>query len=432
MARLPYGLVGSRHCLTSVALAALLVASSTCADGGTGTPAARDGLTRVLLTDAPFPYADVARADLFIMRVSASKLDGPDQTIVEPNRAYDLVALQNGRTADLGAGVLTLGEYTDVKLTIDPDRSSITLKNGTVLAAGGIVWPSAGAITFPAWVEFTIEIARSGSEILIDVDLARTFRPLDPGNASSGFVATPTASAIERSRTATLRGTVLGDGGAPLPDATVKLYVGLPNPTLGQPPSYTGALWRVARTDPSGAFVIAGLLKDRPYYIAAEGPIRSGYGWTDLTRVGVTSSNEMRADPIRVPHYDPASLPGIYVLRWVGTTPRALPVLTWPGPTQIFFDADTLTIAADGSGSEVRVDRIVSPGQPPGTPRITRTAFSYNRVGRALTILYPCPAASTCDSPQGVIDPGWLILHSTTETSYVAATWPRAWQRVGP
>jgi hypothetical protein len=56
-------------------------------------------------------------------------------TIAEPNQAFNLLALQGGVTAFLGAMPVDTGQYRAVRLVIDPLQSTIVLNDGTVLSA---------------------------------------------------------------------------------------------------------------------------------------------------------------------------------------------------------------------------------------------------------------------------------------------------------
>src|SRR6185503_15118482 len=133
------------------ALAALtlgMVACGTTDPGGVaGDPT---NATHTLLTDDPFPYDRIARVDLFIVSVSASLTAdtsgaGNFVTLATPNRRINLLALQNGVTDELGTAMLPSGAITAVRMVIDTDSSSITLKNGLTLtgkSTPGIQWQS--------------------------------------------------------------------------------------------------------------------------------------------------------------------------------------------------------------------------------------------------------------------------------------------------
>jgi len=108
-----------------------------CSQHNGTTNTTKAGPTQVFLIDAPFPYDQVARVDVYIVRVAAGT--NPDTVgtgpgvIAAPHRAYNLLELANGAAAKLGEGILYSGQYVQFLVTIDADSSSITLKDGTVL-----------------------------------------------------------------------------------------------------------------------------------------------------------------------------------------------------------------------------------------------------------------------------------------------------------
>src|SRR3989442_1703060 len=122
-----------KHVLSLLGIA--LVAA--CSQHNVTTNTAKPGPTQVFLIDAPFPYDQVARVDVYIVRVaagtSADTTDGAPGVIAAPHRAYNLLALGNGAAAKLGEGILLSGQYVQFLITMDADSSSITLKDGTVL-----------------------------------------------------------------------------------------------------------------------------------------------------------------------------------------------------------------------------------------------------------------------------------------------------------
>ena len=147
----------------AIALLVLLVA---CSDRSSPGPTG-ENTTRVLLTDAPFPFDRVERVDLYVVSVSGSltpdtSAAGSFVTMATPNRTIDLLALQRGVTDELGALELPEGVITAVRLTIDTDLSSITLKDGTVLTGSstpGIAWQSsAGRPVLNALIHEQIDV----------------------------------------------------------------------------------------------------------------------------------------------------------------------------------------------------------------------------------------------------------------------------------
>ena len=123
-------------------------AFAACSDSsGTGT-----GLLTVRLTDAPFPFSEVASVNIYVVRVDAKTSSTTDAeaedetnqngwtTIATPNALINLLDLGSGKTMNLGATTLPTGNYQGFRLIIDSDQSSITLKDGS---SPPIFFPSA-------------------------------------------------------------------------------------------------------------------------------------------------------------------------------------------------------------------------------------------------------------------------------------------------
>lgn len=175
----------------------ILAAASTLLACGESTSSVRgNGLLRVQLTDAPFPYDSVQSVDIFVVRVDA-RLGEPDSaqastalsqdsanaagwtTIARPNKSFDLLTLRNGMVADIGQDSLPQGNYSGFRLIIDPSQSGITLKNGMILTGS-----SSPSVTFPSAARSGIKIVLtkpvpvgndSTSTVLIDFDLDNSF-----------------------------------------------------------------------------------------------------------------------------------------------------------------------------------------------------------------------------------------------------------------
>ncbi len=152
-------MVRNRICGTLLALAAAgFVACS--GDSVTG-PGPGQGMLAVRLTDAPAVLDSLAAVNVHVVRVDArrSRAELPSElnadinrergdnngwawghrdstkwvTIAEPDSAFDLLALQGGVSAFLGASPVDTGHFKAVRIVIDPAQSSIVLKDGTVL-----------------------------------------------------------------------------------------------------------------------------------------------------------------------------------------------------------------------------------------------------------------------------------------------------------
>jgi hypothetical protein len=203
---------------------AVLLLVAACGHDSTGLKTS-GGSTRVLLTDAPFPYDRLARVDLYIVSISASLtadtggIGGGSGAnfvgLVQPNRRFDILALQNGATAELGTVRLAAGAITAVRMIIDTDSSSITLKDGRVLRAGsrpGIYWQSsAGRPVLNALVQEQLIVPDTGAVIVIAFDVGQAFIPvqvLDSTSTDSSFVFSPVLRAVDASRAGSIGGVV--------------------------------------------------------------------------------------------------------------------------------------------------------------------------------------------------------------------------------
>lgn len=257
-----------------VAAGALLAALPACYQDDANNPSGGKPVVQVLLTDAPFPYADVADVIVHVVRVEAAALfdtsgtGDPWRTIAEPGRAVDLLDLQQGTSTVLGEGELDAGEYDAVRLTINTSLSRIRFKDNAIAT---VHWPSdsSAELTLTAAVQGTLPVPRSGAAIVIDFDVGRSFLYND---ADRTFDFVPWLRAVNPAATGSIAGLVTrDDGGSPVPvvDATVTVYSGNP----GYPPS-----WFVAgsgHTGPDGRYRIAYLLAGS-YIVRIERPGESG------------------------------------------------------------------------------------------------------------------------------------------------------------
>ena len=145
----------------------------------------QSGRTRVLLTDAPFPYDSVASVDVYVSRIEATvtfdTTSGGDWTLITaPRRRFNLLALQQGTTTLLGEGDLEVGAYRAVRMVINTDSSGVRWINGT---AAEVNWQNhTGTEELPlhALVEAAVPVHASvgsqvSTEIVLDFDVGRSF-----------------------------------------------------------------------------------------------------------------------------------------------------------------------------------------------------------------------------------------------------------------
>jgi hypothetical protein len=301
-------------------IAVLTAAASSC---GREAVEPSTNLTRILLTDDPFPYHRVARVDLFVVSVAASLV--PDTgsangfvTLATPNRHINVLALQNGVTEELGTVTLPSGAITAVRMVIDTDQSSITLKDGTVLtgrSTPGIDWQSsAGRPTLNALIHEQILVPDTGGVVVIVYDVGKAFIPvqeLDPASTDSGFVFSPVLHAADATRTGSIAGTVRArsSAGDPVEDASLRLYLGNP-----AEPENTWLVLATAKTDATGAFRFSYVTRSahwaalpgtypfpRAYIVAVDPPPGSGLGRVLLPNLTVSAGEETAAGTVVLP-----------------------------------------------------------------------------------------------------------------------------------
>lgn len=291
---------------------ALALASAGCLDSSSPHTA---GISHVLLTDDPFPYYRLQRVDMYVVSVAASLsadtggVDSPGGefvTIATPERRINLLGLQNGVTDELGTVDLPAGPITALRMVIDTDSSSITLRDGRVLTGSsnpGINWqfPTARP-TLNALIHEQIMVPDTGAVIVIDFDVGTTFilpQEVDPASTDSGFIFSPVFRAVDANRTGAIAGTVraLNGSGQPVADATLQLYLGYSN-------APENTWWRVgtASTGADGTFRFSFVtrsawwantsLAGERYMVAADPPPGSGLGRTVVGDVTVTAGQE--------------------------------------------------------------------------------------------------------------------------------------------
>ncbi len=284
-------------------------------------PITSSGTSRVLLTDDPFPYDRVARVDLYIVSVSASLTTdtaagaGGFVTLATPNRRIDVLALQGGATDELGRVTLPAGAITAVRMVIDTDSSSITLKDGRVLTSTstpGIAWQSsAGRPVLNALVQEQIAVPDTGAVIAIAYDVGEAFIPpqvIDPLSTDSGFIFSPVLRAADGRRTGAITGTVKAGlaSGPAVEDASLQLYVGFPGT-----PENTWPRLATARSDANGAFHFAYVTRSAwwagtawvgaTYIVTVDPPAGAGLARTTILNVAVNAGQETAIGTVVLP-----------------------------------------------------------------------------------------------------------------------------------
>jgi len=283
-----------------------IVSIAACSEHGVSTNTPKAATTKAVLIDAPFPYDQVARVDVYIVSVAASSHpdtlgSGGPGTIAAPHRAYNLLELGNGSAAELGEGILPSGSYVQFYVTIDGDSSSITLKNGTVLTSRtspGINWNGyPGRFSFGLFTDPPVQVTDTGAVVVIDFDLGRSFYANDPANAAAGFGYVGYIQVRNSAMTGSVRGTVVGANAGPLADASIALLV--VNPAYPNDEATWGVLG-TARSDATGRFRLP-YASPGSYVLAVDAPATSAYGTLRLPGLAVSIGAETKTGTLAVP-----------------------------------------------------------------------------------------------------------------------------------
>jgi hypothetical protein len=224
-----------RHPVTSIAIAGLTacatIALAACSSTDSATSPSATGSVSVVLTDAPFPFDSVERADLFVVRIdgrisdadSADAEAGRDDdsnsnndplrgwvTLAAPNQTFNLLNLQNGKSANLGQTTLATGTYRGFRLILDASKSSITLRNGSVLTGinSGIKFPSAARTGIKIKLAQPFVVVSGGSQMIIDFDLGHSFVMRGNSIGRNGLLFKPVIRATASEQTGGISGTV--------------------------------------------------------------------------------------------------------------------------------------------------------------------------------------------------------------------------------
>lgn len=255
--------------------------------------------TKVFLTDAPFPYDSVSRVDIYVTRIEASPIDTAPvdraagrMTWVEvaaPQRRFNLLTLQQGATEFMGQASLDAGQYTDIRMTIDADSSSIKYLDGS---AAVVHWPSPGegeVFVYASVSDERLAVSATGAEIVIDFDVGRSF--LYNLFGVREFYCEPVLRAVNSAATGAIAGTVtaLDIEGNPFPveNAIVTVYVGDPNQLL----TSQWAVVATGRTDVQGHYKVA-FLRAGAYIVRVEQPYLPAFAAVTTPNVPVTVGGE--------------------------------------------------------------------------------------------------------------------------------------------
>lgn len=278
------------------AIAGALLFVAGCSGGNSvGLTDGSSGQVSVLLTDAPFPFSEVKRVDVFVVRIDGKVAEIDDteadnesdmsdwKTLVSPNASINLLDLTNGKTANLGVGTLPAGTYQGFRLIIDTDKSSITLNDGT---KPDVKWPSAGKHGIKINLDAPVVIGPATPNLLIDFDVGRSFVMRGNSIKNNGLLFKPNLRATTQQSTGIVSGSVHGDNaaGPVIAGATVEVL----KDGTALDDTNSEKIVRSGMTDASGNFTIA-FLKPGTYVLRATPPAASLYKPAILTGVTITA-----------------------------------------------------------------------------------------------------------------------------------------------
>jgi hypothetical protein len=248
-----------------------LAACSTSEIGPSGPSG--DGKTAVFLTDAPFPFDRIRRVDIHIDEIALSPQADTSEglptwvIVARPERTFNLLDLQNGTTALLGEADVPPDQYRAVRVIFDPDRSSMTDRDG---GHPVINWQyKRDAPSLFSIVEEPMAIDENGEDIVIDFDVGRSFLP---DGSTGGFIFIPFLRAITRAGSGAIAGTLVNaETGDPIPLAPVSIHYAFDTTAA------LGPLISVTRSDQSGTFK-ASFLRPGRYAVLPEDLVRGSVG----------------------------------------------------------------------------------------------------------------------------------------------------------
>ncbi|MGI9091576.1 MAG: DUF4382 domain-containing protein [Gemmatimonadaceae bacterium] len=309
--------------LRTLAAAVIVSAATTilaCGSDNTA-PAGASGSLSLAITDSPFPFDSVARADIFVVRIDGKLTDadsaeaekGKDDdanrnsdaskdwvTIATPNQSFNLLDLQGGKTTNLGQKTLATGTYKAFRLILDTDKSSVTLKNGKVLtgANGLIKFPSAGRSGVKVQLEQPVSVVANGTQMVIDFDLGKSFVLRGKTIGQNGLLFKPVIRGVARDLTGGITGTVHGGRatGAALANASVEVLKS--GSALGD--TVSADIVATTKTDAAGAYTVQ-FLMPASYAVRATPPAGSANSAALLSSVVVASGKTTAGSDIVLP-----------------------------------------------------------------------------------------------------------------------------------
>lgn len=201
--------------------AALVLVTGACNKTGTD-----DGMGRVVLkvTDAPFDISNIESALVTITKVELRKAgdgisDGnPFITLSEDTVTLDLIDLRNGVTETLLDMEIPTGTYDLVRLYVD--EAGLKLKDSEEIHRVKV--PSGSQTGIKIFLRPALEVSEGNlEEVLLDIDLSRSFILRGNPAHNNGFIFKPVIRAANMAKAGCIRGMVTDTAGVKVKEATV-------------------------------------------------------------------------------------------------------------------------------------------------------------------------------------------------------------------
>jgi hypothetical protein len=129
-----------------------------------------EGAVSIKITDAPFPFEFVKKANVGIAKVELKNAKGEYEVVFEGKSDFNMVDLTNGSTKTVAKSNIKKGTYGEARVTLN--SASVQLSNGTNY---NLNTDAQGSYTFNINPALIVEEGNT-SNILFDLDVNESFR----------------------------------------------------------------------------------------------------------------------------------------------------------------------------------------------------------------------------------------------------------------
>ncbi len=206
---------------TLLLTAALILIAGACNEIRNGNDTGRVILK---VTDAPFDISNIESALVTITKVELKKegdgiSDGnPFITLSEDTVTLDLIDLRNGVSETLLDMDIPAGTYDMVRLYID--EAGLKLKDSEEIHSVKV--PSGSQTGIKIFLHPALEVVEGNlEEVLLDIDLSRSFVLRGNPVHNNGFIFKPVIRAANMAKAGSLRGMVTDTAGVKISEASV-------------------------------------------------------------------------------------------------------------------------------------------------------------------------------------------------------------------